>query len=278
MHKALAELIANNRLQEIDTCLYMGRASHRAGGRIYGGEVLAQALSAAQQTVESRYGLHSLHSYFLRPGDPARPVIYDVDPIRDGRSFCTRRVVARQRGKAIFNAAISFQQPEEGFVHQAAMPEVPGPEDLATDAELYSEFFPVHEYGWPLEFRQVSPMNLREPTAMEPVSYTWFRATERIGDDLSEHQQLLAYASDNPILITALRPHGVSHLDPGTMIITIDHALWFHRPFRVDEWLLYEVHSDAAGGGRGLSRGRIYNRGGELVVSVSQEGLIRRRR
>lgn len=278
MQQALADLLACNQLDEIDINLYTGRAAHNSGGRIYGGQVLAQALSAAQRTVPDAFTLHSLHSYFLRMGDPNRPVVYEVDPIRDGRSFSTRRVVARQYGKAIFSAALSFQVHEEGFEHARSMPAVPGPESLLSDQERYRDFFKGSDYGWPLEFRQVDPQPLENPAASPAVSHTWFKTVENIGDDLASHQQMLAYASDNPILITALRPHGVSHLDPAVMVVTLDHALWFYQPFRVDDWLLYEVQSDVAGHGRALSRGRIYNRAGHLVAAVTQEGLLRSRR
>lgn len=278
MQAALAELIACNQLEEIDNNLYTGHSSRREGARIYGGQVLAQALSAAQRTVPEEYTLHSLHSYFMRMGDPKRPVVYEVDPIRDGRSFVTRRVVAKQYGKAIFSAALSFQLPEEGLEHARPMPDVPGPEGLASDAELYREVFAGGDYAWPIEFRQVAPQDLKNPQPTEAVSYAWFKTTDRIGDDLATHQQMLAYASDNPILVTALRPHGVSHMSPDVMVITLDHALWFYQPFRVDDWLLYEVHSDVAGHGRALSRGRIYNRQGQLVAAVSQEGLLRIRK
>lgn len=277
MQQALAELVACNQLEEIDTNLFTGRASHQGGKRIYGGQVLAQALSAAQRTVPGEFTLHSLHSYFMRMGDPGRPVVYEVDPIRNGRSFVTRRVVAKQHGKAIFSAALSFQKPEAGLEHARAMPDVPGPEGLASDQTLYREFFKGSDYGWPIEFRQVAPQDLSHPEPTEAVSYTWFKTADHIGDDLASHQQMLAYASDNPILITALRPHGISHLNPDIMVVTLDHALWFYQPFRVDDWLLYEVRSDVAAHGRALSRGRIYNRQGQLVAIVAQEGLLRQR-
>lgn len=275
---ALAGLIRDNRLEMLDDNLFLGRASHSSGARIYGGQVLAQAISAAQQTVPGAHRLHSMHAYFLLMGDPARPVIYDVDRIRDGRSFVTRRVVARQHGRAIFNCSLSFQLPEDGFVHQQAMPDVPGPEELTSDAERYAAFFPDSAYAWPIEFRQVAPIDPQRPQHREASAFVWFRAADRVPDELTLHQQLLAYASDNPILLTALRPHGVTHISPGMMIATIDHALWFHAPLRVDDWLLYEIVSPFAGGGRGLSHARVYNRDGVLVASAAQEGLIRQRR
>ncbi len=277
MNQVLQELIRDNQLELIDTNLFRGRASHDSGGRIYGGQVMAQSISAAQQSVDRQFVLHSMHAYFLRMGDPAKAVIYELEPIRDGRSYATRRIVAKQNGVAIYNCSLSFQVPEPGFDHQAKMPAVPAAETLTSDAELYQPLMPDGDYGWPMEFHQVAPMNFLAPQAMEPVSYTWFKTADPIADDPHLHQQLLAYASDNPILTTALRPHGVTHFSPGIMVATIDHALWFHRPFRVDEWLLYEVHSDSASGGRGLSRGKIFNQRGELVASACQEGVLRQR-
>lgn len=275
MHKALAELLVCNQLEEIDTNLYTGRAAHNSGGRIYGGQVLAQALSAAGRTVPETFTLHSMHAYFLRMGDPSRQVVYEVDPIRDGRSFVTRRVVARQYGKAIFSAMLSYQVAEEGFEHACTMPDVPPPEALVSDDERLKKYFPNREGNWPIEFRKVNPQDLDNLQPSEAVSYSWFKATDIIGDDLATHQQLLAYASDNPILITALNPHAVSFLNPELATISLDHALWFYRPFRVDDWLLYETHSDVAANGRAWCRGRIYNRSGELVAAVTQEGLLR---
>lgn len=279
MNADLQRLIDCHQLESLDDNLFRGYSSGLGRARVYGGDVLAQSLSAAQQTVADGYELHSMHAYFLRPGDRDRGILYDVEPIREGRSFCTRRVVARQHGKAIFNAALSFQRPEPGYSHQALMPDVPGPEQLRSDEDIFLEYFQVDSGlpSWPMEYRQVSPIDLKNPEPSEPVSYVWFKACERLPDDPGVHQRLLAYASDNPILVTALRPHGVSYMDKRVMVTTLDHALWFHRPFRVDDWLLYEIHSDNAGGGRGLGRGRIFNRNGELVVSVAQEGLIRQR-
>ncbi len=275
MQEALAHLLACNQLEEIDTNLYTGRAAHDSGGRIYGGQVLAQTLSAAARTVPEGFSLHSMHAYFLRMGDPNRQVVYEVDSIRDGRSFMTRRVVAQQYGKAIFSAMLSYQSAEEGFEHARTVPDVPPPEALPSDSERLKKYFPDRKFGWPIEFRKVDPQNLENPEPAEAVSYTWFKAADRIGDDLTTHQQLLAYASDNPILITALKPHGVSFLNPELATISLDHALWFYRPFRVDDWLLYETHSDVAASGRAWCRGRIYNRRGELVAAATQEGLLR---
>jgi acyl-CoA thioesterase-2 len=274
MQKALAELLECNQLEEIDINLYTGRAAHNSGGRIYGGQVLAQALSAAGRTVPAEFTLHSMHAYFLRMGDPNRQVVYDVEAIRDGRSFMTRRVVAQQYGKAIFSAMLSYQVEEDGFEHAHTVPDVPPPESLISDDERLKRYFP-NGGSWPIEFRKVNPQDPENPQPKEAVSYSWFKATDTLGDDLATHQQLLAYASDNPILITALNPHGVSFLNPELATISLDHALWFYRPFRVDDWLLYETESDVAANGRAWCRGRIYNRKGELVAAVTQEGLLR---
>lgn len=273
---SLLQLISDNALEQIDTLLFRGVASDTSGERIYGGQVMAQAISAAQQSVESRFILHSFHCYFLRPGDHSLPVIYTVDPIRDGRSFTTRRVVASQKGQAIFNCSMSFQLDQPDISHQSAMPAVTPPEQLKSDAELYQAFMPSTGYVWPVEFRQVEPMDFLRPQAMEPISHTWFKTTAPIGDNPLVHQQLLAYASDNPILVTALRPHAETAFSPTMMTATLDHALWLHRPFRVDDWLLYEIKSDSVSGGRGISHGKIFNRQGELIASAIQEGLVRK--
>lgn len=276
MNKALQELIDDNRLEKLDVYLFRGRATHDSGQRIYGGQVMAQAISAAQQSIEEKFVLHSFHCYFLRMGDPALPVIYDVDPIRDGRSFVTRRVVAKQKGRAIFNCSMSFQVYEQGLSHQAVMPQVIGPENLTSDEVLFDSVAPDSDYGWPIELRQVDPMSFDSPQAKEPLSYTWFKSASALPDDLNLHQQLLAYASDNPILVTALRPHALTAFSPGLMTATLDHALWFHRPFKIDDWLLFEARSDSVGGGRGISHGKVFNRQGELVASAMQEGLVRK--
>ncbi|MBB3048752.1 acyl-CoA thioesterase-2 [Litorivivens lipolytica] len=275
MQKALADLLACNQLEEIDINLYTGRAAHNSGGRIYGGQVLAQALSAAGRTVPQEFTLHSMHAYFLRMGDPDRQVVYEVEAIRDGRSFMTRRVVAQQYGRAIFSAMLSYQVEEDGFEHARTMPDVPPPEALISDDQRLKKYFPNRTGLWPIEFRKVNPPDLDNLQPSEAVSYNWFRATDNVGEDLATHQQLLAYASDNPILITALNPHGVSFLNPDMATISLDHALWFYKPFRVDDWLLYETHSDVAANGRAWCRGRIYNRKGELVAAATQEGLLR---
>lgn len=277
MNKALAELIADNQLRQLEAFEFEGVASHDSGGRIYGGQVMAQALSASQKTVADDLVVHSMHVYFLRQGDPSAPVLYQVDPLRDGRSYCTRTVRAVQHDKSIFSATLSFQKLEQGLSYQSQMPDVPAPENLVSDRELYQAIMPESDYGWPLEFVQVQPMDFANPQACPPHSYTWFKTASALGDDLLLHQQLLAYASDNPILTTALRPHGITHFSPGVMVGSLDHALWFHQPCRVDEWLLFEAESDFSGGGRAMSRGKIYDQSGRLVASAAQEGVLRYR-
>jgi acyl-CoA thioesterase-2 len=277
MSDALNELIADNRLEKLDVYLFRGKASHDSGQRIYGGQVMAQAISAAQQSVDPAFTLHSFHGYFLRPGDVAMPVIYEVDPIRDGSSFVTRRIVAKQKGRAIFNCSTSFQRQEQGLSHQTEMPVVVPPDELKTDEELYRAVIPDSDYPWPIEFRQVDPMNFTDLKPKQPLSYTWFKAAGPVPEDPCIHQQLLAYASDNPILSTALRPHSLILVSPTVMVATLDHALWLHRPFRIDDWLLFESRSDSASGGRGIGHGRVFNRQGELVASAMQEGLVRLR-
>lgn len=282
MSKALAALIDNHNLEKIDKNLFRGATLNPTDDRVYGGQVLAQAMNAAQQTVSTRFVLHSLHSYFMRPGQVETPIIYEVDRIRDGRGFTNRRVVAIQNGQAIFNMSLSFQIFEEGFDHHATMPEVPGPKGLPSDRERMHDYLRRHEqqavdYDWPIEFRQVDPVALADPRQAEAYACIWFKADGQLADDLSQHQELLAYASDNPILVTALRPHAISHMSDAVRVASIDHAMWFHRPFRVDEWLLYEVTSSSASFGRGFSNGSIFNQAGELVASVAQEGLMRLR-
>ncbi len=282
MSKALAALIDNHHLEKIDKNLFRGVTLQSADDRVYGGQVLAQAMNAAQQTVSTRFILHSLHSYFMRPGQAETPIIYEVDRIRDGRGFTNRRVVAIQNGQAIFNMSLSFQIFEEGFDHHATMPDVPGPKGLPSDRERMQDYLRRHDnetanYDWPIEFRQIDPVALTEPKQAEGYACIWFKADGQLADDLSQHQELLAYASDNPILVTALRPHAISHMSDAVQVASIDHAMWFHRPFRVDEWLLYEVTSTSASFSRGFSNGSIFNQAGELVASVAQEGLIRLR-
>jgi len=251
--------------------------------RLFGGQVAAQALAAAGRTVEAERSAHSLHAYFLRGGDPDVPVVFTVDRIRDGASFTTRRVVAVQRGRAIFNMSVSFQRSEEGYTHQDVMPDVPPPEELPTWEERAREFrdrLPPHMQEWMLAERPVE-MRSREPHswfASEPSrgpSAVWMRAAGDLGEDLRLHQCVLAYASDMGLVDNVYRPHR-SAGPRDVMMASLDHAMWFHRPFRFDDWVLYYQESPAAHGARGFARGTVYTRDGSLVCSVAQEGLMRR--
>jgi acyl-CoA thioesterase-2 len=278
MSKALATLIDNIHLEKIEINLFRGVTLDSARGHVYGGQVLAQAINAAQRTVASPLVLHSLHAYFLRPGDADIPIIYEVDRMRDGRSYTTRRVVAIQHGRPIFNVSLSFQLVEEGFDHQISMPHVPGPEELKSDQQYYAETLGDKinaQYEWPVQFRQVSPVDSRDPKKASKTSYVWFKADGHLADDLTQHQELLAYASDNHVLLTALRPHSVTNWTPGMRVASLDHTIWFHRDFRIDDWLLYELTSTSASGGRGFTRGNIFDRSGRVVASTAQEGMVR---
>ncbi len=286
MSEVLQELVTQLSLEKIEENLFRGQSQDLGWGTVYGGQVLGQALSAAVQTVPDDRFVHSLHAYFLRPGDVSRPIIYDVDRIRDGGSFTTRRVVAIQKGRPIFNMAASFQHDEEGFDHQDEMPDAPAPESLmsASDraakfANRLPEFLQAQALAdRPFKIRAVEPLDDPiAPTAGKPESMHWLKADGELDDDPSLHRFLLAYASDFEFLITSMRPHGVTWLTPGMQVASIDHAMWFHRPFRVDDWLLHVVHSQSASGARGVVRGRIFDRQGNLVASTAQEGLIRRR-
>jgi len=272
-------------LETLEVNLFRGRTSDEGWRRVYGGQVIGQALVAASRTVEEPRPAHSLHAYFIRPGDPAVPIVYTVHRDRDGKSFTTRRVVAVQHGQPIFNMAVSFQVEEEGLEHQFDMPEVPGPEGLLSDRELRmrdSDRLPEKlRSHWlrerPIEIRPVDPRDLFNPDKRPPSQHVWFRVAGPIGDDRALHQCMLAYASDMTLLDTCILPHGVSWMNPKLQSASLDHALWFHEPFRADEWLLYVQDSPKASGARGLNRGSIYTRDGRLVASVAQEGLIRLR-
>jgi len=283
MSKVLTELIELLTLERIEENLFRGQSQDLGWGNVFGGQVLGQALSAAAQTVREPRKVHSFHSYFLRTGDAKRPIVYDVDCIRDGKSFTTRRVVAIQGGSPIFSMAASFQAPEDGFEHQAPMPEAKGPEGLKSEAELAraaADRIPemLRERALaekPIEIRPVNPQDPLSPERREPQRQIWYRAAGRLPDDLSVHQYLLAYASDFNFLGTSMQPHGVSWLSPKMQVASLDHAMWFHRPFRLDQWLLYVVDSPSASSARGLARGQFFTQDGTLVASTMQEGLIR---
>ena len=285
MTNALVNLLAILDLEPLEQNLFRGRSPQVGWQRVVGGQVIGQALVAATRTVEAERSVHSLHCYFMRPGDPAVPIIYEVDRIRDGRSFVTRRVVAIQHGQAIFSMSASFQRQEPGLDHQLPMPDVADPDDLMSEDEMKAMFLdsapePIRTY-WrrerPIELRPVSLERYVNRAPGEPVQHVWFRATGELPDDPPLHKCVLAYASDMTLLDTALFPHGRSIFDRDMQVASLDHAMWFHRPFRAEEWLLYAQDSPNASGGRGLTRGSIFSRDGRLVASVAQEGLIRRR-
>lgn len=271
-------------LEPIEHNLYRGNSRDIGGKSVYGGQVLGQALMAAGRTVEGRHA-HSIHAYFLRPGDMSAPIVFDVDRIRDGKSFTTRRVVAIQHGRPIFNMAASFQVAEEGVEHQDEMPDVVGPDELPSELELRKmvvnlvpeKFHKVFLQPQPIEFRPVDPVNPFQPDKRPPQNYVWFRADGKLPDDVSIHQSILAYASDYGLLVTSMLPHGLSLMQRNVQVASIDHAMWFHRPFRADEWMLYATDSPSAGNSRGFTRGSIFSRDGTLIASVAQEGLIRLR-
>ena len=285
MTRVLDELSALLKLEVIEQGIYRGQSQDLGYRALFGGQVMGQALSAAQETIAEDRFVNSLHSYFLRPGDASLPVVYEVEVIRDGASFSTRRVQAVQNGKAIFYMTASFQHVEEGFEHQDIMPEVTSPEDLPsfTDyikANQQSLPEPLREKFLaekPVDIRPVQQYDWLKPKPTDSVNQMWIKANGDLPDDLGIHTYMLAYTSDFHFLPTALLPHGVSHWQPNFQIATIDHAMWFHRPFRFDDWLLYCMDSPSASNGRGLVRGQIYNRQGQLVASTMQEGVIRQR-
>lgn len=288
MSQILDELVQLLGLERIEQNLFRGQSQDLGWGTVFGGQVLGQALSAAVQTVPAERHVHSLHAYFLRPGDVTKPIVYDVDRIRDGSSFTTRRVVAIQNGHAIFNLAASFQIEEEGFAHQDAMPAAPPPESLPTEQERSKAY--LHKLPAKMQARALAerPFEIRvvegssEQVAAEgkphsPQRMLWLRTTGKLPDDPALHRYLLAYASDYNFVTTSLLPHGVTWLTPGMQIASLDHVMWFHQPFRVDEWLLHVIDSPVAHGARGLVRGRVFAADGRLVAATAQEGLIRRR-
>lgn len=272
-------------VEEIDTDLYRGPRLPGGVGRVFGGQVIAQALQAAQRSVEGNKTAHSLHAYFMRPGDENHPIIFRVVRDFEGRSFANRRVIAMQKGQPILNMTASFQTPSEGLHHQDAMPDVPDPDSLRSERELREEirdqvpekFRRFFLRARPIEIRPVNPRNWFAPDKIEPQQHSWFRVVAPLPDDLALHRAMLAYASDMTLLGTCLLPHGVSWMTGDVQTASLDHAIWLHEPFRFDEWLLYTTDSPWAGHSRGFNRGKIYSRYGRLVASVAQEGLIRLR-
>jgi acyl-CoA thioesterase-2 len=282
MHPVLEDLLTLLRLERIDDNIYRGESRDIGSAQVFGGQVLGQALSAAHHTVSDRVA-HSLHAYFLRRGDVNAPIIYDVDLSRDGGTFSVRRVVAIQHGRPIFNLAASFQAPEDGLEHQAKMPVVEGPDGLLDVTEVAPEILQrvpekMRRYltdKRPFEFRPVRPMNFTEPEKLDPVKYVWIKAVDTLPDDRSLHQNLLAYVSDYELLGTSTLPHGLVFGRGNVQMASLDHALWFHRDVRVDQWLLYSFDSPSASGARGFARGQFFTRDGMLVASTAQEGLVR---
>ncbi|MEV0408679.1 acyl-CoA thioesterase II [Actinoallomurus sp. NPDC050550] len=282
MNAALKELLDLLDLEQIEVNIFRGRSPEERQQRVFGGQVAGQALVAAGRTVPDDRHVHSLHAYFIRPGDPSVPIVYSVERVRDGRSFTTRRVTAVQHGKTIFTLSASFQIVEDGPSHQASMPEVPEPESLPTFQERMERLFGKLDNEFlrkrPIDLRHVTPLTweaARDPELMGPESLVWLRVAGELPDDPLLHVCLMTYASDMTLLDTVLLNHGLAWGDRRTMGASLDHAMWFHRPFRADRWLLYAQDTPNASGARGLARGQVFTQDGELVVSVVQEGLVR---
>ncbi|MBL1419506.1 MAG: acyl-CoA thioesterase II [Alphaproteobacteria bacterium] len=289
MNAALDTLINTTlNLEKIEQLIFRGVSPKNGWQRVFGGQVIGQALVAARHTVKAMDFdndrlTHSLHGYFLRGGDPTVPIVYEVDPVRDGKSFSTRRVVAIQHGHAIFSMIASFQKSENGLEHQIDMPDVPLPKDLPSESELKSQHMDklpkaMQQY-WsrerPIEMRPVESRYTLDNASKQPSQNVWFRASSKLPDDVDIHHAVLAFASDFSLLDTSLIPHGTSIFDPKMQVASLDHAIWFHRPFKADEWLLYSQDSPSSSGARGFNRGSIFNLQGQLIASTAQEGLIR---
>ncbi len=283
---ALAALLATLTLEPLEDNLFRGARGREGWQRVYGGQVLSQAMMAAAQTVDPARSIHSLHGYFLLGGDPSLPIIYDVERIREGGSFTTRRVKAIQHGRAIFSMSASFHKQEEGFEHQSLMPDVPPPEALPDPKELIGRLIDQIPESMRRYFERELPIDMRvtdisrylRREKKDPVQNIWIRASGALPDDPVLHQAVLAYASDFTLLDTALIAHGRLLFDADVQLASLDHALWYHRPFRADEWMLYVQDSPSAYGARGFCRGSVYARNGSLITSVAQEGLMRKRR
>ena len=283
MNEVLQQLIDVLKLKKIDDMLFEGCSEDLGFKNVFGGQVCGQAMMAAYQTVDNRIA-HSMHGYFLRPGDHSFPIQYETQILRDGGTFSARRVIAKQQNKEIFTLNASFQKEEQGLSHQFEIPETTDPETLLSELEMRRRFKHLipeklreqFTRDSPIEIRPVRPINYTDPDIRSPYKQNWFRAVAKLPDDLALHQCILTYASDFGLLGTSMLPHGVSFAQKGMQVASLDHSIWFHRPFRVDEWLLYDMDSPSASQGRGLNRGNIYNQKGELVASVCQEALIRK--
>ncbi len=285
MNNSVAELLALLDLEPLEVNIYRGQNRNIGTGRVFGGQVFAQALVAAQRTVPVERDAHSVHGYFLRPGDLAVPIMYIVDRPRDGGSFTSRRVTAIQHGEAIFHLSASFHVSEPGLDHQTPMPHVPAAESLAPELDVIREMAdripeplrPILTQDRPIDFRPVQPHDPFQGEKRAPHRSVWFRAVAPLPDERIIHQAVLSYASDYGLLPTALYPHGVPFRDRRLQMASIDHSVWMHRPFRADDWLLYVMDSPTAAGARGFTRGTVYTKDGTLVASVAQEGLMRMR-
>ena len=286
MDAVLADLIAVLDLETIEANIFRGPSRDIGSPQVFGGQVLGQALIAANRTVDESRTVHSLHAYFLRRGDVNAPIVYEVDRARDGGSFTSRRVVAVQHGRQIFNMAASFQVTEAGLEHAVAAPDVPGPEGLRDIADFQPadiERLPpkVREFlshRRPFHFRMVEDINVEGIGGMQPVKHVWIKALDKLPDDPRLHQAMLAYVSDYELLGTVTLPHGRERVLRGELqMASLDHAMWFHRACRADEWLLYAFDSPTSSGARGLARGQLFTQDGQLVISTAQEGLIRLR-
>lgn len=283
MNVILDTLVSLLDMETIEENLFRGASQDLGFRQLFGGQVLGQALSAASKTVDPARQANSLHGYFLRAGDPDKPVVYQVERVRDGATFSTRRVMGIQNGQPIFACSASFHIQEEGFSHQSAMPDVPPPEELTPEQELAPKLAQALNEekqtkmlrDKPIETRAVQVLDPLYPEKSDPIKQIWFKANGTLNDDPAIHKYLLAYASDFGLLTTSLLPHGASIWQPQMQVASLDHAIWFHEPARVDEWLLYSTESPWAGGSRGYSRGSIFTRDGRLIASVAQEGLVR---
>ena len=285
MNRILQDLVSLLDLEALEVNLFRGQSRDLGGKSVFGGQVIGQALVAASRTVEASIA-HSLHAYFLRPGDMTQPIVYEVEKLRDGNSFSARHVQAIQHGKPILSMIANFQKPEDGLEHQATMPVVPPPEKLESSRDLHDRWtdampdLPERIYHsltreLAIEFKPVDPWNPLKPEIQSPQQAFWIRAAGKLPDDPMLHRCVLAYASDFNLLSTAMRPHGKSWFADSMAVASIDHALWFHRDLRIDDWLLYSMDSPTAQGARGFSRGQIFDRQGRLVASVAQENLMR---
>jgi len=282
MHPVLDDLLTLLKLERIEENIFRGDSRDIGSAQVFGGQVLGQALSAAQHTIDGRVA-HSLHAYFLRRGDMNAPIIYEVDRARDGGSFSNRRVVAIQHGRPIFNLAASFQNPEPGIEHRADMPDVPGPGGLKDIADVASGLGDklqekMHRFltdKRPFEFRPVETPHFLNREPQQPLKHVWIRAVDKLPDNRALHQNLLAYVSDYELLGTATLPHGLPFGRGRVIMASLDHALWFHREFAIDQWLLYAMESPNASGARGFARGQLFTEDGTLVASTAQEGLVR---